>query len=262
MSVFLNITTASSRVKQGILTEPPVDTSPISILVIGDSIANGTNEIYANANTDDSIQGIANANTFFEWDGSTLFDRVGGDTIGANNGSQYPSMANKFKELTGRATHIVETATGGDGFARVRSNNWTATGNRYAPMLTKANSYLTDQGLAKFTFIKLIGAINDVNSDATIAQIDEDINDLVVRLHADLPDTPLVFSNIYSGTVKRDAVRAIIQNIIDTDPLVFAGEDLQNFNSGTHLFDGLHLYQASNNLFGEADAVIINNTVL
>lgn len=238
----------------------PVST-PIRMLVIGDSIGNGTNENYPAADTDDSIQGIAGLDTLYEWDGSTLQERVR-DTIGANNGSQYPNMAIKFKELTGRVTHIVETATGGDGFARVRSNNWTETGDRYAPMLTIANSYLSNQSATKFDFIKLVGGINDVNSAATEAEIDEDIRDLIVRLHADFPNTPLVYSNIYSGSAKRNAVRATIADIIATDPLVFAGEDLQNWNSATHQFDGLHLYQTANNAFGEADAIIINNTVL
>ena len=240
---------------------PPSNVEPIRMLVIGDSIGNGTNEIYPEPDTDDSIQGIAGADTLYEWDGYALTERVR-DTIGANNGSQYPNMAIKFKELTGRVTHIVETATGGDGFARVRSNNWTATGNRYAPMLTIANSYLSNQSATKFDFIKLVGGINDVNSAATEAEIDTDIRDLIVRLHSDFPNTPLVYSNIYSGSIKRNAVRATILDIIATDVLVFAGEDLESYDNNTHQFDGLHLYQTSNNIFGEADAVIINNTVL
>jgi len=238
----------------------PINT-PIRMLVIGDSIGNGTNENYPAADTDDSIQGIAGADTLYEWDGFNLTERVR-DTIGANNGSQYPSMAIKFKELTGRVTHIIETATGGDGLARAAANNWTAGGNRYSPMLTKANSYLTNQGVLKFDFIKIVGGINDVRGTATQAEIDEDIPDLISRLHSDFPNTPIVFTNIYAGSLKKDATRALIANIVSTDALVFEGEDSQNWNSSTYLFDGLHMYQTANNGFGEADALLINNTVL
>ena len=256
---FFNIIASIGARAITVPTEPVV--TPIRMLVIGDSIGNGTNENAAEPDTDDSIQGIAGADKLYEWDGFNLTERVR-DTIGANNGSQYPNMAIKFKELTGRVTHIVETATGGDRFARVRSNNWTATGNRYAPMLTIANSYLTNQSATKFDFIKLVGGINDVNSGATESEIDIDIRDLIARLHSDFPNTPLVFSNIYSDSAKANAVRATITDIIATDALVYAGEDLQNWNSATYQFDKLHLYQTANNAFGEADAVIINNTVL
>ena len=257
---FFNII-ASIGASATVPTDPTPLVTPIRMLVIGDSIGNGTNEIYSQPDTDDSIQGIAGSNTLYEWDGFNLTERVR-DTIGANNGSQYPNMAIKFKELTGRVTHIVETATGGDGFTRARGNNWTATGTRYAPMLTIANSYLSDQSGAKFDFIKLVGGILDAGSDITVDLIDVDIRDLIVRLHSDFPNTPIVYSNIYSGSTKNEAVRANIADIIATDPLVFAGEDLQNWNSATYQFDGLHLYQTANNAFGEADAIIINNTVL
>ena len=233
-----------------------INPMPIRILVIGDSLANGTNEYNRVEEYEYYLTGDANPNTLFEWDGVQLVE-IEKDIITANKGSQYPSMANKLKELTGRPTHLVETALGGTGFARVRSDNWTSTGNMYAPMLIKANDYLASQNVAKFDIIKLIGGTNDVNSSATEVEIEEDINDLIVRLHADFPDTKIVYSNVRNTSSKFIAVRGFIQNIIDTDTLVFSGADLVDYSSEP-LANGLHLMQYGNEVFGEEDAGIIN----
>jgi hypothetical protein len=258
MSFFGSI--AASSKSKFLAIDTPVNTSPIRILIIGDSIANGTNEIYQQPDTDDSVQGIANTDTLYEWNGSNLIDLAGGDTIGANNGSQYPSMANKLKELTGRVVHIVETATGGDGIARYTQNNWTATGNRYAPMLTKANSYLSNQEVSKFDIIKIIAGYNDGGSSYDEAIFNEDLASLITRLTADFPNTKIVYSSLYSGkSAARDKIRVSIQNLINNNSSVYAGEDLENWKSATHLFDGIHLNQAANDSFGEADAAIIAN---
>ena len=256
---FFNIISSITN-RRGVLT----NTNPIRMLVIGDSIANGTNENGVGENEppnpDFSITGHANPDTLFEWDGSQLLETEN-DIIDANNGSMHPSFANKIKEITGRKTHIIETATGGDGMATGKPNNWASEGNRYAPMLVKANSYLQNQGVGSFTFIKITGGTNDVYTTTPLEEVEADFFNLVDRLHTDFPNTKISWSNIALRTERMMQINQIIQRVVDQDPLVYIGEAVDNYYPDL-MFDGVHMTQEGNNIFGEADAVIINNTIL
>jgi hypothetical protein len=235
--------------------------SPIRILVIGDSIANGTNELGTGENEPDnpdySITGHARPNTLFEWNGSSMVE-IENDVIDANNGSVWPEMANKLKELTGRKTHLVETATGGDGMARGKPNNWHSTGNRYAPMITKANSYLSNENVSKFDFICIIGGTNDVYSGEPLTNVEPDLYDLIDRLNIDFPNTKIVWSNIHNRTERSGKISGYINDIVAYYPNVYAGESIHNYATN-YMFDGVHLTQEGNDLFGAAQGTILNS---
>ena len=242
---------------------PPSNVEPIRMLVIGDSIGNGTNEIYPEPDTDDSIQGIAGADTLYEWDGSTLQERVR-DTIGSNNGSQYPSLAIKLKQLTGRVTHIVETAIGGAEFsANGDDRNYSIYGYMYGDAVVKSNSYLNNQGVSGFDLIKITLGINDARGSAALSNIELDAISLIDRLNSDFPNTPIVINQLGKSSAaysRVTAIRGYIDDLVANYSNVYAGKDL-NLYPESYYFDGLHLSQQYNNVFGEEDAIIINTSI-
>jgi hypothetical protein len=261
MSFFGNIAAASKS--KFLAAEVPVNTSPIRMLIIGDSIANGFNEDAANGEGDDTNQGIANADTFYEWDGTNLLDRVGGDTLEAKTGSQYPSMANKLKELTGRVTHIVETASPGAEFVYDHNNNhWGASpGYLYDQMLPKANSYLTNQSVSTFDVIKMTLGINDARGDTDLSEIQAGTISLIDRLNSDFPNAKIILNQLGKSTANQtrvDAVRGYLNDLVTNYANVYHATDLNTYPSGDY-FDGLHLYQTALNKLGEDDAVKIAN---
>lgn len=228
--------------------------SPLSIGVWGDSLANGTNEIYTQPDTDDSIQGSANADTLFEWDGSQLVDLVGGDTIGANNGSPYPAMANRVKEVTNRPMHIIESANGGAEFAlNGDTNNYSATdGVLRSQFVTKKDSYLSFRNKPDLNIVFGNCGVNDIRGNAALADIETEINDMVAFLLSEFPTALIVINQIgrNDGSSSRNtAIRGYIDNAISNNERVKLGIDLSLYPE-SYYFDGLHLYQSAQEIYG------------
>jgi hypothetical protein len=145
---------------------------------------------------------------------------------------------------------------GGDISPNVNTGNWSTSGILYAPMVIKANSYLANQGVSKFSLIKITCGINDAIGETELATIEADIASLITRLHTDFPETPIMINNIEDRDAVQDrvdAIRGYLAAIIAADDLVYAGKDLFEFTSG-YFFDGLHLRQNGNDLMGTHDA--------
>jgi hypothetical protein len=223
----------------------------IAILNIGDSISRGTSN-----GTTDAIDGILE-----EWDGTQMV-AITTDVINANTGTPYPSMAAKLVELGATKLQVVNSGSSG---ARIiyshNTNHWATGGDLYAPMVTKANNFLTNQGRSKFDFIRITLGINDIvqSQNNTIEDIKNGYLDLITRLKTDFPDTRFILNNLGFDLdeelpVNHTLLREYIDELILGDSIVYGGKDLLDFPFSTY-YDGIHLDQPTNNLFGEYDAV-------
>lgn len=231
--------------------EPPIQ--PLSIGIIGDSIARGTNETL-------SFQGAggdADPGSLSEWLNGSLVE-VTADVDQAYGGSVYPALANYIYANTNRPVHVINKGVGGAEFSFNGSNsNWSDTGNLYAPAVSDFNNYVSSN--KSLDLIYIILGINDATGSADLTAIESDADDLISRLNTDFPNVPIMMHLCDKTTTnaKIQSIRQIITDIAAGNSLVSLGEDLTDYTE--YMFDGTHLNQEGNNAFGEADAVDIIN---
>ncbi|MEJ8757164.1 sialate O-acetylesterase [Pontibacter sp. H259] len=236
------------------------------IVVIGDSIANGTNERTG-------LKGPDATGALFEWDGTSLHNVTTNDTKTANTGSWHPSHANAYKQRTGRNTILVEGALGGAEWYPHNDNiNWYETGTLYQPLIRNVKSALTTFKVKKVRAVYIVLGVNDARGTQTIADIKKGMTSLIDRLNKDL-DTPTIrivnIGRAEAGITNRVMdVRKLIDNqdagytysdkqqhgigLVQQYDNVFLADDLARYEGlGFYHTDNLHLTQAGNNYLGE-----------
>lgn len=227
--------------------------SIVDILIIGDSIANGTSN------------GIGNVTSgeLFEYNEGG-FVQITEDTLDANTGSPYPAMANKFSEYN-KIVYLLEHGSGGSEFSPnpsiFNTNNWSEDGVLYNQMKTDADAYLLLRDIDKFSAIIINCGINDAIGAIDLNTIESDAQSLISRLNTDFPNTTIVINQLGkspadSGRVT--AIRGYIDDLVTNNSFVIDGFDLDTLDA-SYYYDGLHLNQSGNDLMGEALAVIVNS---
>ncbi|WP_345159614.1 sialate O-acetylesterase [Pontibacter saemangeumensis] len=151
--------------------------------IVGDSIANGTN------NRTGEIKPDPNG-ALLEWNGSS-FAPVR-DTATANDGSPLPQFAMTYHHLTGRRVHVVESAVGGAEFyPNGDEMNWFPTGELYTPAKERLQAALETEG-AVLKGVILIQGINDARGTQPLASIMLGMLSLLDRINAHF-NTPPVY---------------------------------------------------------------------
>jgi hypothetical protein len=236
------------------------------IVVIGDSIANGTNER-------NGLRGPDPGGALMEWANGELHIITGSDTKTANHGSWHPSHAIHYKKKTGRNTILVEHALGGAEWYPHNDNiNWHETGNLYTPMMTDVKNALTHFGVKKVRAVYIILGVNDARGTQTMAKIKQGMTSLIDRLNNDLNTPTIRIVNIgraEQGMTNRVLdVRKLIDNpdanyiyndgqkhglgLVQHYINVELADDLARYEGlGFYHTDNLHLTQAGNNYLGE-----------
>ncbi|WP_157494124.1 hypothetical protein [Fulvivirga imtechensis] len=200
------------------------------------------------------------------------------DLQDANTGGYMPSFAEKLFELTGKQTYVSENAEGGSEFSPyLDNNNWSQSGNLYAPMVAEAESFETYLGRSIDVIIMILG-INDARGDTSLATIESDAFDLIDRLAVDFPDVPVMIvqrGRMSGGSYASDpqwiGVGEIITNgvdgLVETYSHVHLAEDLSDtdeypISTPAAYYDSLHLTQEYNNKLGENLAIFYANNIM
>lgn len=236
------------------------------IVVIGDSIANGTNER-------DGKKGPDPKGALLEWDGKSLYTVTDSDTRTANVGSWHPSHAIVYKKKTGRNTILVEGAIGGaEWYPHNDDVNWYETGSLYNPLLEKVKSALHTFEAKRVRTVYIILGVNDARGTQTIENIKRGMRSLIDRLNQDLEVPEIRIVNIGRAengiTARVQDVRKLIDNknpeyvysdgrqhgvgLVQTYINLKLVDDLARYEGlGLYHTDNLHLTQAGNNYLGE-----------
>ncbi|NDK56182.1 SGNH/GDSL hydrolase family protein [Pontibacter fetidus] len=236
------------------------------IVVIGDSIANGTNER-------DGKKGPDPDGALLEWDGSSLYTVTNTDTKTANLGSWHPSHAIAYKQKTGKNTILIEGALGGAEWYPHNDNvNWYETGSLYKPLLENVKSALQTFGAKKVRVVYIVLGVNDARGTQSIANVRRGMFSLIDRLNQDLEIPAIRIVNIgraEKGITERvQDVRKLIDNadanyiysdgqqhglgLVQIYNNVKLADDLARYEGlGLYHTDNLHLTQAGNNYLGK-----------
>lgn len=236
------------------------------IVVIGDSIANGTNERTG-------LKGPDPKGSLFEWDGSSLFTITTNDTKTANSGSWHPSHALSYHQKTGRKTILVEGAIGGaEWYPHNDDINWYTTGALYSPLIQSVKNALSKFSVKKVRAVYIILGVNDARGTQSMANIKLGMTSLIDRLNTDLntPDIRIInIGRAEAGLTDRVMdVRKLIDNpdpqyvysdnqqhgvgLVQRYDNISLVDDLARYEGlGLYHTDKLHLSQPGNNYLGE-----------
>lgn len=224
-----------------------------AFLVIGDSTSAGSNNSTGNGPA--PVSGTA----YYYRRATTDIVEMTADIVAAPLGSQYPQFCTSYFNGSGKKAVIIPTGVGASNFSPDGdTNDWSTTGDNYAPAVTDARNTLALLGLTKLKaiFICSLG-INDARGSAVLSTIQSDITSLLTRLQSDFPDVPIIMEQIgrdetASLTARIGAIRGYIKTAVIANPNVYLLGGLSPlFSNGGYGVDNLHPNQTGNNWRGE-----------
>ena len=259
------------------LTDKPIDI----FLVGGQSNAQGQG--------DSSTSPTVATNAAFLWDQTPgelvqLQDPVGDNSLGgeiANDGSAWPSFANKWIELTGRrpmfAYHAKGATTQVEEADIALNGTWDI--NDATPLtddaVTKINAlmaYLTSEGL-EYTLRGVLWSQGETDAiridDATItkAQYKTELDSMISDFSTNITGTPSFYifrtgtleAGDTSGFVDVRAAQDEVAVVRSDTTIVF--DNAVNYPAEGKMADSLHYTQAGYNEMGETGAISINPSI-
>jgi len=179
----------------GAPTSPYPDTSANTsssnkqaILVVGDSIANGSNNSTGPGPT-------PSAGTVQQWNGSSVVDISNADVynIPAGGGTFMPRMGIDYNANTGKIPVFIPCGSSGAEFSpNGDNNNWSSTGTLRADAQTKSTNCLNAIGTTQLKMIICILGINDARASTTLSTVQLDIDAFFTWLTTTYPGVPIL----------------------------------------------------------------------
>lgn len=226
-------------------------------IIIGDSTAcSGTNN-----NTGPGPTPTANTAFYYRRDNNTVIPIEANDLEFAADppadGSWAPQFAISYYTFSRRKAVVIPCGVNSSTFSDdgVDNNDWSTTGDNYAPMVADAQATMLLTGVNHISGIFISLGVNDANGAVTLATVQTDIASLVSRLHTDFPGTPIIFNQIgtmaSANTNARSAtIRKYIKDICISDAGCYLVGGMLSALSMGYYVDGFHLNQDGQNQIG------------
>lgn len=224
-----------------------------AFLIIGDSMAGDTSSSL-------SVGPTTPAGTTYLWNGSGLTELTTADInkASATAGTPWKKFALDYNAATGKKCVFVNGAAGGSSYASDSGpNNWSTTGNLYAPCVTDANNCLSFLGLTRFKGIFVILGANDGIGSIDISLVIAAIDDLMIRINSDFNSVPVYVttSGGQAGGAMNDRffdIKTAQKQTSVTYSNIHVAINLAPFRDwGLLAADVRHQSQAGNNKIGE-----------
>lgn len=225
-----------------------------AFLVVGDSIANGSNNSTGPGPT-------PTAGTVKQWNGSSVIDIGSADVynIPAGGGTFMPRMGIDYNAATGKKPVFIPLGSSGAEFSpNGDNNNWSATGTLRASAETQVANCLAALGTTKLKGIIVILGINDARASTTLSTVQSDIDSFFTWLTTTYPGVLIQVVQIgrtesVTGNQRIYTVRErIVANAISKTDVNMCFNLGSWINSGGYGADNLHPNQTGNNDLGAA----------
>lgn len=253
-----SVTIDSGKWKIVRVESAPEPIVPFNLMSLGHSWAEGRSE---------GTSGNANPETLYQIiDG--VATEVTMDVVGSRNGSQYPALANRFKELTGRPVYFINK---GASSTRIHStdpnvNSLGTGGNMFDDAMNAVNQARAIlQGSGDIDAIVMNLGVADAVYQTINQFVYEEFQLLIDKLKTQIPGVK-IFLHLMPRTNWWSAQAALAgvmqQHIIDTNEDVFVASDVQIVSDGIpmseFLYDGLH----AKHVYSEQMGVIASESMV
>lgn len=237
----------------------PSNTTPDgkqAFLVMGDSIANGSNNTNGPGPTPTS-------GTVYQWNGTAVIEIGATDVynVPAGNGSFMPKCGIDYNAATGnKPVYIPRGSSGAEFYPYLDNNNWYSTGTLRASTQTQVSNCLADMGLTKLKGAYLILGINDFRSTNVIADIRTGIDSFFLWFTTTYPGVPLYIAQVgFDGssihTTKQYQIAERIVANCQTYPDAKMAFNIRSLiGAGGRGADNLHPNQIGQNFIGASFA--------
>lgn len=225
-----------------------------AFLVVGDSIANGSNNTTGPGPT-------PSVGTVKQWNTSSIINITNADVynIPAGGGTFIPKMGIDYNTASGRVPVFIPQGSSGAEFSpNGDNNNWSSTGTLRAIAESETTDCLTTLGVAKPKGIIVILGINDARAATTIGTVQTDIDAFFTWLTTTYPGVPIQVAQIgrtesVTGNSRIYTVRErIVSNAISKTDVNMCFNLGSWINSSGYGADLLHPTQTGNNNLGAA----------
>jgi hypothetical protein len=226
-----------------------------AILVIGDSIANGSNNTTGPGPT--PVSG-----TVYQWNGTDVIE-IGADdvyNIPVGGGSMMPQMGITRYNASGYKSVFIPMGSSGAEmcFPYLDNNNFTASGTRRAITEGQVTDCLADLSLTQLRAICVVGFINDSRSANTLADILTGMTSFFDWITTTYPGVPVLFSQIGKdgSNINTQRIYTIAKGVIDRcatyDDCHMVFNNRAWIGSGGYGADNLHPNQTGQNQAGDS----------
>jgi hypothetical protein len=233
-----------------------------AVLVIGDSIGNGSNNTNGPGPT--PVSG-----TVYQWNGTDVIE-VGADdvyNIPVGGGSMMPQMGiDRFNDSGYKSVFIPMASSGAEMcFPSLDNNNYAASGTRRAITEGQVTDCLAALGLTELRAICVVGFINDARSANTLSDILTGMTSFFDWITTTYPGVPVLFSQIGKdgSNINTQRIYTIAKGVIDNCALYenchMAFNNRAWIGSGGYGADNLHPNQTGQNQLGASFARWLKN---
>jgi hypothetical protein len=226
-------------------------------LVVGDSIANGSNNSSGPGPT-------PAAGTVQQWNGSSVIDIGAADVhnIPVGGGTFMPKMGIDYNTNTGRIPVFIPLGSSGAEFSpNGDNNNWSSTGTLRAGAQTQVTNCLASLSLTQLRGIVVILGVNDARAVTTLATVQADIDAFFTWLTTTYPNVPIQVCQVgrTESVVIDNRTYTVRERIVSnaiSKPMVQMAFNIGSWiNSAGYGADNLHPTQTGNNNLGASLAM-------